>query len=152
MTKLYIMNGAMAGQSFDLKADTTSIGRAADNDLQIKDAAISRKHLKIMRKEDAFFVEDLGSQNGTWVGGQLIRPKEAVEVEPGNSIIIGEVLANLGRKLSEDYLATQYSIDLSDLVGERGESLLYKSTLTTNRRRLEKIGEVSDPDIVLFGL
>jgi len=143
MTKLYIMDGAMAGKSFDLKSGTTLIGRTADNDLQIKDAAVSRKHLKIMRKEERFFVEDLGSQNGTWVRGQLIRPKEAVEVEEGVSIIIGDVLANLGRKPSEDYLATQYSIDLSDLVGDGGENLLYKSTLTTNRRRLEKIHEVS---------
>jgi len=143
MTKLHIINGAMAGQSFDLKSDTILIGRAADNDVQIKDAAVSRKHMKITRKEDKFFVEDLGSQNGTWIKGQLIRPKEAVEVEVGNSIVIGGVLVNLGRKPLEDYLATQYSIDLSDLVGEKGESLLYKSTLTTNRKRLEKIHEVS---------
>ncbi|MCK4819374.1 PAS domain S-box protein, partial [bacterium] len=101
------------------------------------------KHLKITRKADKFFVEDLGSQNGTWVKGQLIIPKEAVEVEEGVLIVIGAVLANLGRKPSEDYLATQYSIDLSDLVVEREENLLYKSTLTTNRRRLEKIHEVS---------
>ncbi len=143
MAKLHIIDGAMAGQSFDLKSDTILIGRAADNDVQIKDAAVSRKHLKITIQEDKFFIEDLGSQNGTWVKGQLIRPKEAVEVEEGVSIVIGDVLVNLGRKPLEDYLATQYSIDLSDLVGEGGESLLYKSTLTTNRRRLEKIHEVS---------
>ncbi len=143
MTKLYIMDGDMAGQSFDLKSDTTLIGRAPDNDLQIKDATVSRKHLQIIRKANKFFVEDLGSLNGTWVKGQLIAPKEAVEVEEEVSIVIGNILVNLGRKPSEDYLATQYSIELSDLVGEREESLLYKSTLTTNRRRLEKIHEVS---------
>ncbi|MBW2183660.1 MAG: FHA domain-containing protein [Deltaproteobacteria bacterium] len=143
MTKLHIIDGAMAGQFFDLKTDTILIGRSADNDVQIKDAAVSRKHLKITRQEDKLFVEDLGSQNGTWVKGQLIRPKEAVEVEPGDSIVIGDVLVNLGKKPLKDYLATQYSIDLSDLAGEGGESLLHKSTITTNRRRLEKIHEVS---------
>jgi len=143
MTKLHIIDGAMAGQSFDLKNDSILIGRAADNDVQIKDATVSRKHLKITKQEDKFFVEDLGSQNGTWVKGQLIRPKEAVEVEPGNSIVIGDVLVNMGKKPLEDYLATQYSIDLSDLAGEGVESLLHKSTITTNRRRLEKIHEVS---------
>ena len=143
MTKLHIIDGAMAGQSFNLKSDTILIGRAADNDIQIKDAAVSRKHMKITRQKDKFFVEDLGSQNGTWVKEQLIRPKEAVEVKVGNSIVIGDVLVNLGKKPLEDYLATQYSIDLSDLMGEKGENLLYKSTLTTNRRRLEKIHEVS---------
>ncbi|MBW1767654.1 MAG: FHA domain-containing protein [Deltaproteobacteria bacterium] len=143
MTKLHIIDGAMAGQFFELKTDTILIGRSADNDVQIKDAAVSRKHLKITRQEDKLFVEDLGSQNGTWVKGQLIRPKEAVEVEPGDSIVIGDVLVNLGKKPLKDYLATQYSIDLSDLAGEGGESLLHKSTITTNRRRLEKIHEVS---------
>ncbi|MFC1869116.1 ATP-binding protein [Thermodesulfobacteriota bacterium] len=143
MIKLHIIDGAMAGQSFDLKSDTILIGRSPDNDVQIKDAVVSRKHLKITRKAHKFFIEDLCSQNGTWVKGQLIRPKEAIEVEPGNSIAIGDVLVNLGRKPLEDYLANQYSIDLADLEGERGESLLFKSTLTTNRRRLEKIHEVS---------
>jgi len=143
MTKLHIIDGAMAGQSFDLKSDTILIGRSPGNDVQIKDAVVSRKHLKITRKEHKFFIEDLCSQNGTWINGQLIRPKEAIEVEPGNSIVIGDILVNLGRKPLEDYLAYQYSIDLADLAGERGESLLFKSTLTTNRKRLEKIHEVS---------
>ena len=75
MTELHILDGIMAGHSFDMKSNTILIGRSADNDVQIKDTAVSRKHLKIIRQEDKFFVEDLGSQNGTWVKGQLIRPR-----------------------------------------------------------------------------
>ncbi|MFC1891747.1 PAS domain S-box protein, partial [Thermodesulfobacteriota bacterium] len=143
MTELHILDGIMAGHSFDMRSNTILIGRSADNDVQIKDTAVSRKHLKIIRQEDKFFVEDLGSQNGTWVKGQLIRPREAVEVEPGNSIVAGNILLKLGEEPLDDYHADQYSISLSDLAGEGGESLLHKSTITTNRKRLEQIHEVS---------
>ena len=124
MAKLYIMDGAMAGQSFDLKSDTTLIGRATDNDLQIKDATVSRKHLQITRKANKFFVEDLGSLNGTWVKGQLIAPKEAVEVEEGISIVIGNILAfRSGRRERGESFIQKYTHHQSEKIGEDPRSV-----------------------------
>ena len=67
MTNLYIVNGSDEGRSFDLKGDTIYIGRSPDNDLQIKDRFVSRKHLRIFRKGSKYFIEDLRSKNGTFI-------------------------------------------------------------------------------------
>ena len=36
MIKLYVTNGAQQGQSYDLKGETMTLGRAPDNDIQIE--------------------------------------------------------------------------------------------------------------------
>jgi sigma-B regulation protein RsbU (phosphoserine phosphatase) len=143
MTKLYIIKGLERGCSFDIKCTTTFVGRAPDNDIQIKDNSVSRKHMKILRKGDKFFIEDLKSQNGTLVNDQAIKPGEQYEVKEGIPIVIGNVLITLGKKSSENGMAIQYSIDLSEKTGDFGESLLYKDRRITKRKNLETIHEVS---------
>ena len=48
------------------------IGRGVECDVVIKDVKASRKHCRLVRKEDGFVLEDLGSKNGTFVGGKKI--------------------------------------------------------------------------------
>ncbi len=143
MTKLFIFNGPMEGKSFDLKSGTTFVGRSSDNDIQIKDKSISRKHLKIARKGDKFLIEDLKSQNGTFINGDAISPGDEFEVEKGIPITIGNILISLGKKYSEDGMVIQHSINMSEQTGEIGEYLLYKDRRITDRDRLELIYEVS---------
>lgn len=51
-----------------------SVGRAPENDVVVQDALVSSKHL-LLSMDDAglFFVEDLNSTNGTWVGESFLR-------------------------------------------------------------------------------
>jgi hypothetical protein len=143
MTKLYIIDGLKRGYSFDIKRATTFVGRAPDNDIQIENNAVSRKHMKILRKGDKFFIEDLNSHNGTLVNGQAIKPGDQYEVKEGIPIVIGNVLISLGKKVSNDGMAIQYSIDLSEKTGDFGETLLYKDRRITKRKDLETIHAVS---------
>lgn len=55
-----------------LSKPETSIGRWEDNDIVIDDRWISRYHARIRRERDQYFLEDLGSKNGTIVNGQRI--------------------------------------------------------------------------------
>ena len=49
------------------------IGRGRDNEIQVaSDGEISRRHCCILRQRDEFFVEDLGSTNGTVLNGESI--------------------------------------------------------------------------------
>lgn len=68
------------------------VGRSPDNDLSLSDdAAVSRQHALIRQAGSAYNLEDLGSQNGTFVvrGGSRIRVTTSLELEPGDLIQIG---------------------------------------------------------------
>ncbi|HVR82854.1 MAG TPA: adenylate/guanylate cyclase domain-containing protein [Planctomycetota bacterium] len=86
MPKLIVKQG---GQSRDvlLNKETISIGRTPENDIELKDSLISRKHTSVVRKGDRWVVYDLGSSNGTYVN------RERIEMKPldhGDVIRVGE--------------------------------------------------------------
>jgi pSer/pThr/pTyr-binding forkhead associated (FHA) protein/uncharacterized membrane protein len=62
-----------AGQSLALRQDApTRLGRALDNDLVVADQSVSRHHATISWQNGGYYLQDLGSQNGTYVGGQKV--------------------------------------------------------------------------------
>ena len=73
MGKLVLsLNGAVQGE-FQLNKERMTIGRKPDNDVQIDNLAVSGKHALIITILDDSFLEDLGSTNGTYVNGKLIK-------------------------------------------------------------------------------
>lgn len=92
MVKLFILNGPNQGRSFDLKRGAIHIGRSPDNDIQIQDYSVSRKHLKIFRRDDKFLIEDLKSTNGTLLNGERINPGAKFDVKEGYPIKIGKTI------------------------------------------------------------
>jgi pSer/pThr/pTyr-binding forkhead associated (FHA) protein len=66
------------------------IGRGAECDLVIKDAKASRKHCRLVRKEDGFLLEDLGSKNGTFVDGRKISAPAGLK--PNQTFKIGDTV------------------------------------------------------------
>lgn len=66
------------------------LGRAADARVLVDLARVSRQHARIVVEEGRAVVEDLGSKNGTFVRGQLIR--QAAELADGDEICIGPVV------------------------------------------------------------
>lgn len=73
MGKLVLsLNGAVQGE-FQLNKERISIGRKPDNDIQVDNLAVSGKHALVITILDDSFLEDLGSTNGTYVNGKLIK-------------------------------------------------------------------------------
>jgi pSer/pThr/pTyr-binding forkhead associated (FHA) protein len=67
----YLLNSG--GQQFFLRpGGPTVIGRALDNDIVVSDPSVSRHHASIEFRDGSFVLRDLGSQNGTWLGGQRV--------------------------------------------------------------------------------
>ena len=142
MTKLYILEGPNKGQSFDLTAETTTIGRSHENHIQMKDRFVSRKHLEISRRNSKFFLKDLQSENGTFVDGEPIKPGKELEVKEGLPISIGMSVLCVGRGCSEYILAFLDSIDLSKELSEKvGEAR--KDRPMTAKRNMELVSKVS---------
>lgn len=57
------------------------IGRGVECDVVIKDAKASRRHCRLVRKDDGFLLEDLGSRNGTFVEGKKISEQVALKAQ-----------------------------------------------------------------------
>lgn len=74
---------------YDLRENETTIGRGKENDIQILDKYISTQHSKLTVDEGAYFLEDLGSVNGTYLNS--VKLQDVAEVKNGDRIGIGQV-------------------------------------------------------------
>ncbi len=87
MAKLVLsLNGAVQGE-FELNKERVTLGRKPENDIQVDNLAVSGKHALIITILDDSFLEDLGSTNGTYVNGKLVK-KHALK--DGDIIAIGK--------------------------------------------------------------
>ena len=76
-------------QSWILKPGEYILGRFPTNDIVIPDPYVSRRHARIFYREGKWFIEDLGSTNGTIVDNEDIRGKGTHELKDGSEIVIG---------------------------------------------------------------
>lgn len=72
-----------------LTSERCTIGSSADSDLVVDDTSVSRAHVLFEHLGGAWFVEDLGSRNGTYLNGQRITGRRVVR--PGDEIRLGLV-------------------------------------------------------------
>ena len=72
--------------NFPVDKDVITLGRNEDNDIPLSDNSVSRYHAKITRKKNSYFLEDIGSHNGTRVNGKLIR---SARIKSGDKIMLG---------------------------------------------------------------
>src|SRR5262245_34283874 len=68
--------GDQLKDQFELSKDRFTIGRAAENDLVLADAGVSRLHATIVREGAKFFVEDNQSSNGVFVNKNRVQRHE----------------------------------------------------------------------------
>ena len=118
---LFIMSGLDAGRLIPLEERETLIGRDKDVHVQLSEAAMSRKHARILRTGDTFILEDLKSRNGTFVNGNRIQHRELkvgdhMSVGPNVTLrfgIIDQAEVDLGRQLfdasTKDALTQAYN-------------------------------------------
>ncbi|HEY4160046.1 MAG TPA: FHA domain-containing protein [Polyangiaceae bacterium] len=68
---------------------TKTIGRTPDNDIQIPHPQVSSRHAVLHLVAGQLFLEDKGSQNGTYVRGQRIPTGQRVPIQNGEKVLIG---------------------------------------------------------------
>lgn len=64
--------GLPTGSNFTISTQTFTIGRGNENMLRLTDKSVSTKHAEIQQREGLFFVQDLGSSNGTFIFDRLL--------------------------------------------------------------------------------
>ena len=73
MFKLVAVGGKIRGKEWSLNEGENRLGRSHDCDINVDLQGISKKHLSITVNGETAFLEDLGSSNGTFCNGKLIR-------------------------------------------------------------------------------
>ena len=73
-----------------------NVGRAADNELTLNDASVSKIHAALlMTSEGTLLVADTGSTNGTYINGRRIAYGESRQIEDGDVVGFGDVEVRL---------------------------------------------------------
>jgi len=107
------LNDKMVKQFSIEDGERKIIGRGGDADVILDNTAISREHTAISLKNDAYYLEDLGSLNGTMVNGRKI--DALVQLFEGDTIEIGKFqLVPAGTEQKTTQEPTSVPIDYGD--------------------------------------
>ncbi|MDA0838556.1 MAG: FHA domain-containing protein [Planctomycetota bacterium] len=75
------------------------LGRTPDNAIQVKHTAVSRHHCVVTLVDGEYFIEDLGSRNGTGMNGGKLPVAEPMLLEPGDVIQFGPLKLRFDLKI-----------------------------------------------------
>ncbi|HEX5426855.1 MAG TPA: FHA domain-containing protein [Pedococcus sp.] len=92
---LVVTQGPLAGTSLPLRDSGTVIGRNPECALVLDDDFASGRHARIFQRDGTWFVEDLGSTNGTFLGTE--RLTTPTRVDAGSALRIGKTVVELRR-------------------------------------------------------
>lgn len=92
-THVLVVDGGNAGERADLERAPLLIGRGSDAAIRLDDDYVSTRHARIAASGDQWFVEDLGSTNGTYVGA--VRITQPTTITLGTQVRIGKTILEL---------------------------------------------------------
>ena len=79
--------GGRTGESFPLESERLTVGRRPESDIFLDDVTVSRDHAVIVRRGADYYLDDLGSLNGTYVNRQRV---DSRQLEDGDELQIGK--------------------------------------------------------------
>jgi hypothetical protein len=74
-------------------AEPLEIGRSEGSQIKLDDTYVSTNHARLFPRNGSWFVEDLGSTNGTYLNQQ--RVSSSSEVHPGDTLKVGKTVLEL---------------------------------------------------------
>jgi pSer/pThr/pTyr-binding forkhead associated (FHA) protein len=87
--------GGRTGETFPVEGERITVGRRPDCDIFLDDVTVSRDHALLVKRGEEWFIDDLGSLNGTYVNRGRI---ESHRLSDGDELQIGKYkLAYLSR-------------------------------------------------------
>ena len=92
-TTLKIVDGPNAGQSVPLGDGPILLGRGTDAAIRLDDDYVSTRHARFATNGEQWFVEDLGSTNGTYLGSQRITTP--IPIGLGIQVRLGKTIVEL---------------------------------------------------------
>lgn len=77
--------------SYQLSKTSIAIGRSPGNDITLDATSISRYHASLTWRDDAVYLEDLDSVNGTYIDGRQLSANEPQLISGGEEVQVGEI-------------------------------------------------------------
>jgi len=97
-----------------------TVGRLPSADLHIDDADLSRRHVELFRRGERLFIRDLGSKNGSELGGRRMNAGEEAPWPKGETLSIGQTKLvfedPVGEALEEIERAADERIDEGEMI------------------------------------
>jgi len=143
MTTLYLLNGPAKGRSFKLREGALFLGRSMDNDIQIEDKTLSRKHLRILRRGNRLFITDLKSRNGTFYGGYFLQPGMSIEIEEGSPIAVGMTVICIGEGCEQELVPFPDPHGLADREEDKNKGAVERRD-KSDEKRTRLLSNLSD--------
>lgn len=106
-------------KTIETDKEVITIGRNADNDIQIDNLSVSKKHAKITYDKGGYYIEDLNSTNGTYLNEKMISKGQMNHQD----------VVTVGKHTLEFLLDKMYSIDTAQ------ESINDTMMLTTEKHK-----------------
>jgi hypothetical protein len=79
--------GGRVGETFALEGERLTIGRRPESDIFLDDVTVSRDHALLVRRGGAYYLDDCGSLNGTYVNRQRV---DSHRLEDSDELQIGK--------------------------------------------------------------
>ncbi|WP_139979742.1 FHA domain-containing protein FhaB/FipA [Nocardioides litoris] len=92
-TRVVVTQGSSTGATAALDQAPILIGRGSDAAIRLDDDYASTRHARIAASGDQWFVEDLGSTNGTYIGN--VRITQPTTITMGTQVRIGKTVLEL---------------------------------------------------------
>ncbi|MCC6190601.1 MAG: FHA domain-containing protein [Anaerolineales bacterium] len=87
LARLIVEQGAIPGKEFALSKLPAVVGRELTCDIHLPSGHVSRRHARLSRDGADYVIEDLGSSNGTFVGGERLAAPRVLK--NGDEILLG---------------------------------------------------------------
>ena len=127
MPQLIFKNADQVAEVIPLTRLRTTIGRSARSDVCIPDAFASRLHAEVRKEGDGYWLQDLGSANGTRYNGAPV--KTSIPLLSGGEIQIGETTI-----IFDDQKPVNLSASM--LISDGTEALDPSKTISFQHRRI----------------
>ena len=148
---LVIKEGPSTGKTYPLESDEFFIGRESENTLQIDSPGVSRKHARLSFQNQQYFLEDLGSSNGTFLNGERISHPRPLK--DGDVIGLGKSIQLEYQELTPAVPATMLEEELPVFDGTMIEDAAQQTIVPSQAPpgSSEDIPSMQEPQMTMIG-
>ena len=116
MSFLVLMTGGKAGERYRLVKEKTIIGRHPGCDIVVDSGSVSRQHAAVEMKEGGWWVEDLGSRNGTILNGEILTGQHRLEAADEIGVCDDRLVFTVGDTTPSEWVSLGGETDESQAV------------------------------------